>query len=173
MNRLPPEDPIGEPIARASTAEPAVDALEVLNPGVEITLAGERLRVREYEFFESMDLIYAQRGFLDDVVHLLAGKEAGDPWEYVRALFGKHAAYLKRIAGVSVGRDVAWVESLGAREKDALMSAWWAVNGHFFLHEATVVIGGRRSRERRSVGTNSSTPLAATSSASAGTPNAS
>jgi hypothetical protein len=175
MARKLPSERAAAPRRRSSAVEKTADDLQVLRPDIAIEIAGESITVREYTFWESMDIVYRDRGFLDDVVALLNDSDR-DPWEAVRSLFGRHAAYLKVAAAASVNRDVAWIEQLGARDTDILMSSWWAVNGHFFIHEATVVIKGRMTRAR-SAGSMSSpgSPLqaSATPIASAVTPSAS
>ncbi|QDH70844.1 DUF6631 family protein [Marilutibacter alkalisoli] len=176
MARKVNPDPIGQPIHKPSAVDKTADELQVLKPDITLTLGGESITVHEYDFWTSMDIVYGQRGFLDDAVELLTNTsgEFRDAWEAIRSLFGRHAAYLKRAVAVAVERDVAWVESLGPRETDALLSTWWAVNGHFFLHEATVVIQGRLTRMRLAGSTSSSSspaPDSETPTASADTPN--
>ncbi len=128
----------------------------MLHPSVPLVLAGRKVTVREYTFWESMDIIYSEREFLDAVVALLLDNR-GDAWEAVRALMGRHRVYLKRAAALATDTDVEWIDQLAARDTDTLMSTWWAVNGHFFLHEATVVIRGRATKARL-VGPSSSSP---------------
>lgn len=156
-----------------SAAHKAADELRELHPSLNLSLGGEPITVKEYDFWTAMEVIYADTAFLDAAVEVLANGKR-DPWEAVRSLFGRHAAYLKQAASVSVGRDVAWVESLGPADTDTLMSSWWAVNGHFFLHEAVVVIRGRTAKSRLA-GPTSSSPSPAQgseiSTASANTPN--
>lgn len=159
--------------AKQAAAAKAAEELSELHPVLTLSLGGKSVAVKEYDFWTAMDVIYADTAFLDAAVDLLANT-ARDPWEAVRSLFGRHAAYLKNAAAVSTGRDVAWVESLGPADTDTLMSSWWAVNGHFFLHEAVVVIRGRTAKSRLA-GPTSSSPSPAQgseiSTASANTPN--
>lgn len=173
MARKLPDDPVGTVQPGKSAAQEAADELQVLHPELTVPVGGEQVVVREYDFWTSMDIIYSRRAFLDDAIALLSESKL-DPWEAVRGLFGRHAAYLKSAAAVATGRDVPWVESLTPRETDTLMSAWWAVNGHFFLHEAVVVMRGRAVKSRLTGPTSSShsaTPDSATSTASDATPN--
>lgn len=158
-----------------SAAQKAADELRELHPALTLSLGGESITVKEYDFWTAMEVIYADTAFLNAAVEVLANGNR-DPWEAVRSLFGRHAVYLKNAAAVSVGRDVAWVESLRPADTDTLMSSWWAVNGHFFLHEAVVVIRGRTAKSRLAGPTSSSlspTPDSATSIASASTPSGS
>lgn len=161
--------------SKAPTARAAKQAEELkeLNPQISLPLGGEMITVKEYDFWTAMDVIWGDSTFLDAAIELLLHDER-DPWEAVRSLFGRHRQYLKHAASVAAGRDVAWVESLGPSDTDTLMSAWWAVNGHFFLHEAVVVIRGRTQKAKALAGLNSSspspTPGSATSTASESTP---
>lgn len=116
-----------------------------MQPDITLQLGDESVVVREYSFWDGLDVVYAEgRAFLDDVVASLED-ESADAWEQVRALVGRHRAYLVGAIARSTDRDPDWVQGLPARHADALFSTWWAVNGHFFLHEATVVIRGRRA----------------------------
>lgn len=158
-----------------SAAKKAADELRELHPALTLPLGGESITVKEYDFWTAMEVIYGDTAFLDAAVEVLANGNR-DPWEAVRSLFGRHAAYLKQAAAVAVGRDVAWVESLRPADTDTLMSSWWAVNGHFFLHEAVVVIRGRTAKSRLAGPISSSpspAPDSATSTASADTPSGS
>ncbi|MEN1942654.1 DUF6631 family protein [Luteimonas sp. MJ293] len=129
--------------APAAEPDPAAGELAVMQPDITLQLGDESVVVREYSFWDGMEVVYADgRAFLDDVVASLEDGKA-DAWEQVRALVGRHQGYLLRAIAKAVGRDPDWVKGLGARNADALFSTWWAVNGHFFLHEATVVIRGR------------------------------
>ncbi|WP_282271796.1 DUF6631 family protein, partial [Stenotrophomonas sp. PS02298] len=140
----------------------------ILNPDITLPINGERVTVREYSFFEAMDVVYADRGFLDDCVVILAAP-GQDPWEAVRALVGKHRTFLVGAIATSCERTPAWVMELPPKEQDRLFSTWWAVNGHFFLQEAALVLRSRNAAASRSTGTLSS----ATSPAPASTADAS
>ncbi|MGE4459101.1 MAG: DUF6631 family protein [Stenotrophomonas sp.] len=151
----------------AAGATPAAGT-PVLNPDISLSINGERVTVREYSFFEAMDVVYADRGFLDDCVVILAAP-GQDPWEAVRALVGRHRTFLVSAIATSCDREIAWVIGLPPKEQDRLFSTWWAVNGHFFLQEAAVVLRSRNAAASRSTGTSSS----ATSPAPASTAGAS
>lgn len=142
MAKLMPDNPVGKPQPSAA-ADAAVDELQVMRPDIPLQLGDERLVVREYSFWDAMEVVYADgRAFLDDVVAQLEAGTA-DAWEQVRSLVGRHRGYLVGAIAKAVDRDSDWVQGLAPRDADALFSTWWAVNGHFFLHEATVVIRGR------------------------------
>jgi len=142
---LPPEDPVGPVRQGKSAVTTTADDLAVLNPDITLPLAGGEVTVREYGFWKAQEIIYQDRAFLDDCIHQLSST-AVDPWEGVRSLAGRHSAYLRLAIAVACERPVTWVESLSPRETDQVFSTWWAVNGHFFLHEATVVLRGRLAR---------------------------
>ncbi|HIY72251.1 MAG TPA: hypothetical protein H9827_12390 [Candidatus Luteimonas excrementigallinarum] len=148
----------------AAGADPAAKELAVMQPDITLQLGDESVVVREYSFWDGLDVVYSDgRAFLDDVVAGLAAGNA-DAWEQVRGLVGRHRGYLVRAIARAVDRDPEWVQGLAARNADALFSIWWAVNGHFFLHEATVVIRGRLVA-KESAGPKSSPPSPAPDSA--------
>ena len=154
--KVTPADQQGAAAGVDPAAAAAANELAVMRPDVSLTLSDQPVTVREYSFWDAMDIVYGQRGFLDDVARLLEDG-AGDAWERVRAIFGRHRDYLRRAIALSTGQPLAWIDGLAPRELDALLSTWWAVNGHFFLHEATVVIRGRRAA-KASAGPKSSPP---------------
>lgn len=174
MARKLPADAVGTPVkGSTSAAKEAADELQVMRPDVPLTLAGRELVVREYTFWESMDVVYAEPAFLDAVIDLLTGSDR-DPWEAIRSLFGRFQSFLKSAAATSAGVEAEWIDTLRPRDVDVLMSTWWAVNGHFFLHEAAVKLRGRRTKAELSAGPTSSpaspAPDSATPTASGGTP---
>lgn len=160
----------------AAGPDPAADALAVMQPDIKLTIAGREITVREYDFFESMEVVYGEPAFIEDAYAVLTSTDR-DPWEAMRPLFGRHRGYCKRAAAQAAGVDVEWIEGLkNPRDVDTLMSTWWAVNGHFFVHEVAVMVRGRRGR-KASAGTTSSPASPPTDSApptaSADTPGAS
>lgn len=176
--QVPPPDPVG-PAQPAKSAAPseAADALAVMRPELKLTIAGREIVMREYDFFESMEIVYEDEAFLEGCLQAFTGAGGREPWEAMRPLFGRHRAFCKRAAALAAGVDVEWIEGLrDPRDVDTLMSSWWAVNGHFFVHEVAVLLRGRRAMTA-SAGTKSSPASPPTDSgaptASADTPPAS
>ncbi|NLC60144.1 MAG: hypothetical protein GX761_02530 [Gammaproteobacteria bacterium] len=138
------------PTASSNTAagdDPAAKELAVMRPELKLTIAGREIVMREYDFFESMEIVYEDPGFLEGCLQAFTANDARDPWEAMRPLFGKHRAFCKRAAALAAGVEVEWIEGLAnPRDVDTLMSAWFSVNGHFFVHEVAVMLRGRRAK---------------------------
>lgn len=145
-----------------------------MRPELKLTISGRSIIMREYDFFESMEIVYEDPAFLEGCLQAFTAEDGRDPWESMRPLFGKHRAFCKRAAALAAGVEVEWIETLAnPRDVDTLMSAWWSVNGSFFVHEVAVMLRGRRARTE-SAGPKSS-PVSpptdsATPTASAATP---
>lgn len=148
-----------------------------MRPEIKLSIADREIVMREYDFFESMEIVYDDPAFLEGCLQAFTAGGGRDPWEAMRPLFGKHRAFCKRAAALAAGVEVEWIEGLAnPRDVDALMSAWFAVNGHFFVHEVAVMLRGRRAKAA-SAGPKSSPASpptdSATPTASAATPPAS
>ena len=169
-----------KPAASSTTAagpDPAAEELAIMRPELRLTIAGREIVMREYDFFESMEIVYEDPDFLEGCLQAFTADDGRDPWESMRPLFGKHRAFCKRAAALAAGVEVEWIASLAnPRDVDTLMSAWWSVNGSFFVHEVAVKLRGRRARAA-SAGPKSSPASpptdSATPTASAATPPAS
>ncbi|KRG65803.1 hypothetical protein ABB27_14630 [Stenotrophomonas terrae] len=129
--------------AKPSAGPAPAEGTPVLNPDITLPLGGEQVTVREYSFFEAMGVVYTDRSFLDDCVALLSAA-AQDPWEAVRSLVGRHRGFIVGAIAAACDRPESWVLGLEPLEQDRLFSTWWAVDGHFFVQEAAVVLRSRR-----------------------------
>ncbi|TAA45642.1 DUF6631 family protein [Pseudoxanthomonas winnipegensis] len=162
-----------------SPAVGAGDSLVELHPNITITVAGRAVTVREYGFFEGLEVAARCPGFIAS----LGGMCAAGTLAYarVRRLFGLHRTEVINAAAVSTGQDPEWIERLDGADAELLMSTWFGVTGSFFVHEAVQELVELQPRPLASTtpisGTASSPssppPASATSTSSASAPNGS
>lgn len=162
---------------KAAAEQPsAADDIAALQPDASLTLAGRRITIREYGYFEGLKVAHIAAGFIADM-HVMCAD--GDlRFARVRRLFGVHEAAVLAIAAQAADVEPEWVRSLKADDAETFMSTWFAVNVGFFVREVVVEIQEERQRSwmaSRSTGSSSALPApgSATSTASGDSPNGS
>lgn len=120
----------------------AAEQLAQLHPDRSLTLGGRALTLREYGFFEGLDVADRAGAFIDD---LIAMSEDGRlRYAQVRRLFGRHRTVVPMIAAQAADVDVAWLEALADDELELYMATWFAVNAAFFVREVLAELRERR-----------------------------
>lgn len=169
--------------ATQAAAEPDSAAAELaeLSPDITLTLADRQITVREYGFFEGLDVAHRSSAFIGDMHDQC--RDGQLRYDRIRRLFGKHADVVVAIAAEAAGVEPEWVRSLGKDDAETFMSTWFAVNAGFFVHEVVVEMREERQREqllagaKGPAGTNSSSssppPDSDPSTTSAASPSAS
>lgn len=174
MARRAPEQGSG-PAAR--TPGPAAkaagsDDLAVMYPDTTLTLAGRSVVVREYRFDESCDVLAAAVPLIADIADLAEGESL--TWGRVKRRLYAQRRLVLPLAALAGDVECAWLEALPAALGEQYLQAWWAVNGHFFVAEAAVLMVERQEQRKTFAGrtSSSSSPLPASAhpNASAGTP---
>jgi len=152
------------------------DALAVLNPDGRLTLSGRAVAVREYSFFEGLEVAHRASALIADMHQLC--RDGFLRFDRIRRLFGKHREVVLAIAAQAADVEPEWIEALPRDEADVFLSVWFAVNADFFVHEVVVEI--REERQLAGAGSTgptsssgSPTAASATSTGSAVTPSAS
>lgn len=137
-----------DPAATQPAAEPDSAAAELaeLSPDIRLTLAGRDVTVREYGFFEGLDVAHRAAAFIADMHDQCRDGELR--YDRIRRLFGKHAGVVVVIAAEAAGVEPEWVRGLGKDDAETFMSTWFAVNAGFFVHEVVVEMREERQREQ-------------------------
>ena len=165
-----------------AAAEPdsAASGLSALKPDVTLEIGGRKITIREYEFFEGLEVANQAARFIADMHELCAG--GSFTYSRVRRLFGVHQAEVIAIAAQAGGVEPEWLRGLKPSDAEYYMSTWFAVNSGFFVHELVVEEQVRAQARRapsnpQSIGLASSPasplPGSATSTGSDDSPNAS
>lgn len=155
------------------------DTLGALHPDAPLTLSGRAVTVREYGFFEGLEVAHRASALIADMHQLC--RDGVLRFDRVRRLFGKHRDVVLAIAAQAADVEPEWVEGLPRDEADLFLSIWFAVNADFFVHEVVVEIREERQLAATRAGTStgqtsssaSPTAASATSTGSGATPNAS
>lgn len=120
------------PAAPAADAS-AADDLAILHPDRTLILGGRTIVLREYGFFEGLDVADRAAGFIAD---LIAASDGGAlRYAQVRRLFGRHRAVIPTIAAQAGDVEAAWLEALAPDELELYLATWFAVNAAFFVRE--------------------------------------
>lgn len=170
---------MAQKISKAPPAAESVSAAEQLatiQPTVELTLAGRKFTVREYGFFEGLEVAHRAQAFIADMHAMCSDGQLR--YDRIRRLFGVHRDVVVTIAAQSANVEPEWIGGLARDDAETFMSAWFGVNAGFFVREVVVEMREERLLEViRSTGSTSSsgspTPDSATSTASDDSPNAS
>lgn len=167
--------------AAAPTAEPssAVDDLAVLKPEVTLTVAGRKVTVREYGFWEGLEVAHRGAAFIADMLAMCA--DGTLRYAAVRRLFGVHQEIVQEIAAQAADVEREWVAGLKGAEAERFLSTWFTVNASFFVREAAVEVEEtqyRAAMARKRAASQSSSSVSpgqasATTNASADSPSAS
>ncbi|MCD9097042.1 DUF6631 family protein [Luteimonas fraxinea] len=171
---------VTQQVNAAGTAPAAeADALAVLHPDTALVLGGREITVREYEFFEGLEVAHRASQLIADMHQLC--RDGVLRYDRIRRLFGKHRDVVLAIAAQAADVEQDWVAGLPDNEKDVFLNVWFGVNADFFVREVVVEIREERQRSavqgERSTGATSSSaspmPASATSTGSDATPSAS
>ena len=120
------------PAAPASETA-AADDLAILHPDRTLVLGGRTIVLREYGFFEGLDVADRAAGFIADLI--AASDDGALRYAQVRRLFGRHRAVIPAIAAQAGDVDAAWLETLAPDELELYLATWFAVNAAFFVRE--------------------------------------
>jgi hypothetical protein len=119
--------------AAPSPETAAADDLAILHPDRTLVLGGRTIVLREYGFFEGLDVADRAAGFIADLI--AASDDGALRYAHVRRLFGRHRAVIPSIAAQAGDVDVPWLEALSPDELELYLATWFAVNAAFFVRE--------------------------------------
>lgn len=111
------------------------DDLEILHPERKLEIAGTTVTMREYGFVEGMRLAATAAPIVHDLSTITGAADDGGMLEYARlqAVFATHVDAITGMVAQACDQPREWVEGLGDGDGQALLFAWWAVNGPFFV----------------------------------------
>lgn len=116
----------------------AAEQLQAIQGGLPLEIAGRAITIREYGFFEGLEVASRASALIDDMKAL--GSQGALRYAAIRRLFGKHHLMVVSIAAQSAGVEPAWIESLGDEDKDTFLSTWFGVHSSFFINEVIAEI---------------------------------
>ena len=133
------------PAASTSDATAIADDLAILHPDRTLTLGGRAITLREYGFFEGLDVADRAAAFIADLI--LASDDGALRYAHVRRLFGRHRAVIPAIAAQAGDVEVAWLEALPPDDLELYLATWFAVNAAFFVREVLAELRETQLRE--------------------------
>lgn len=150
-----------------SVAAPAADAgddLQALKGNSSLTVAGRDLVVREYEFYEGLEVAHRATALIA-AMHA-ACSDGQLRYDRIRRLFGAHRDVVVPLIAQSTDVEVDWVMALPSADKEQLTSVWFGVNASFFVQEVVMdMIGAAQAAAMSSAGRTSSRDLPSPASA--------
>lgn len=132
MPHTPPADASHTVEAQAAEGR-AAEQLAQLHPDRSLTLGGRAITIREYGFFEGLDVADRAGAFIDDLI--VMSEDGRLRYAQVRRLFGRHRAVIPLVAAQAADVEVAWLLGLPEDEQELYMATWFAVNAGFFVRE--------------------------------------
>ncbi len=123
----------------------AADDLAILHPDRTLVLGGRTIVLREYGFFEGLDVADRAAGFIADLI--AASDDGALRYAHVRRLFGRHRAVIPAIAAQAGDVEAAWLEALPPDELELYLATWFAVNAAFFVREVLAELRETQLRE--------------------------
>lgn len=123
----------------------AADDLAILHPDRTLVLGGRTIVLREYGFFEGLDVADRASAFIADLI--VASDDDALRYAQVRRLFGRHRAVIPVIAAQAGDVEVAWLEALPPDELELYLATWFAVNAAFFVREVLAELRETQLRE--------------------------
>lgn len=143
---------MGRKVEGPAKAAPVQDAgaedLQVLHPNRTLSIAGRDVTIREYGFVEGLGLRPLMQPFLGDLYAVT--KVAGLPdLEAILGVLGKHAEVVAELMAIAADVELEWVHQLPPRQGNALLYAWWTVNGPFFVDAVMDRIRGELAVEEQ------------------------
>ena len=124
-----------KPAAAGEQPSPA-EVVSALQPDATVTIAGKKITVREYGYFEGARVAHKARAFIADLTAECQGKSLR--YAIVRRLFGVHEDVVVEIAAQAADVEPAWVRGLKPAESEAFFSTWFAVSASFFVQEVVL-----------------------------------
>lgn len=126
------------------------DDLDILHPERTLTVAGRTVSVREYGFFEGMDMRIVAKDFFDALYALFGAAGPAPAYDEVEEVIAAHRPAVIGMVAAAIGPNpdavadkqaaaqahadtVRWVAGLDDAAGDALLVTWWMVNAGFFL----------------------------------------
>ncbi len=120
-------------IPAAPASDATADDLAILHPDRTLAIGGRNVTLREYGFFEGLDVADRASRFIADLI--AASADGALRYAHVRRLFGRHRDVIPVIAAQAGDVDVAWLEALPPDELELYLATWFAVNAAFFVRE--------------------------------------
>jgi hypothetical protein len=146
------------PMPAAPQGAAGANDLAILSPDLTVDIGGETVTVREYRFFEGLQLLQTQVPFFDDLYATMSREGARPGFYDVMLVFAKHEEGISLMVAKAIDRDIDWVRNLRSSDGEGLMLLWWEVNGGFFIRTIQSRAVDARLAGSRSDGAGSTTP---------------
>lgn len=134
------------PVKKKATG---VDDLQTLIPEQELIIKKQKIVFREYNFKEGQRVRACTKPFIDDLYVLYTTRNLS--LENVMHLVAVHFDSLIPIIALSCGSDADLFSDVNDDEGSALIHAWWAAVGPFFLSRCRERMVGEIQEGKRKI----------------------
>ncbi|MFP4733609.1 DUF6631 family protein [Pasteurella multocida] len=114
--------------------------LQILFPTAELTLAGEKIEVKEYTLKQQLQHNAKFVPFIASLRETLGKSKDDFNLDELMTCLSDNYQDVVELVALSIGKPTEFVENLNVREGEDLLMAWWCVNSDFFTRKAIAPI---------------------------------
>ncbi|EHK89816.1 DUF6631 family protein [Aggregatibacter actinomycetemcomitans] len=114
--------------------------LQILFPTAELTIAGEKIEVKEYTLKQQLQHNAKFVPFIASLRKTLGKSQDDFNLDELMECLSANYQHVVGLVALSIGKPAEFVENLNAREGEDLLMAWWCVNSDFFTRKAIAPI---------------------------------
>ena len=129
----------------ANEEETVAEEIEILAPDQAVTIAGERVVVREFRYVEGMRLAAKIEPLLERLRALMESDEEPDDQQVYDRLVNADPDAMIDLMAQACDHPREWVEALGDEDGMFLANAFWRANRGFFVRRLMLTSPGLRA----------------------------
>ncbi|HHT7856348.1 DUF6631 family protein [Pasteurella multocida] len=114
--------------------------LQILFPTAELTLAGEKIEVKEYTLKQQLQHNAKFVPFIASLRETLGKSKDDFNLDELMTCLSENYQDVVELVALSIGKPTEFIENLNACEGEDLLMAWWCVNSDFFTRKAIAPI---------------------------------
>lgn len=114
--------------------------LQILFPTAELTIAGEKIEVKEYTLKQQLQHNAKFVPFIASLRKTLSKSQDDFNLDELMECLSANYQDVVELVALSISKPSEFIENLNAREGEDLLMAWWCVNSDFFTRKAIAPI---------------------------------
>ena len=121
--------------------------LQILFPTAELTIAGEKIEVKEYTLKQQLQHNAKFVPFIASLRQTLGKSKDDFNLDELMACLSANYQDVVELVALSIGKPTEFIDNLNAREGEDLLMAWWCVNSDFFTRKAIAPITEKMTKD--------------------------